>query len=173
MQVGEVRGRRGGGRQPLVKASRGHPVAARALRAPQFAAERRRAAGRRRPDAGQHNGLGHRRHGRQRALAVQLARSRTWRALIKHALNNSAPEQRGSFACPARFPQVREVLLRRHRHLYEKNKENSAAKLPIIRSLADIGRNYSTSRSKFRALFLQVLTAASLFPRCAVTGCVS
>ncbi|XP_059350576.1 sodium-driven chloride bicarbonate exchanger-like isoform X2 [Daphnia carinata] len=44
--------------------------------------------------------------------------------------------------------RVREALLRRHRHLYEKNKEqNSAAKLPIIRSLADIGRNYSTSRS--------------------------
>lgn len=43
---------------------------------------------------------------------------------------------------------MREALLRRHRHLYEKNKENSAAKLPIIRSLADIGRNYSTSRSK-------------------------
>ncbi|XP_045033859.1 electroneutral sodium bicarbonate exchanger 1 isoform X3 [Daphnia magna] len=43
--------------------------------------------------------------------------------------------------------RVREALLRRHRHLYEKNKENSAAKLPIIRSLADIGRNYSTSRN--------------------------
>ncbi|XP_046442370.1 electroneutral sodium bicarbonate exchanger 1-like isoform X2 [Daphnia pulex] len=43
--------------------------------------------------------------------------------------------------------RVREALLRRHRHLYEKNKENSAAKLPIIRSLADIGRNYSQSRN--------------------------
>jgi len=48
---------------------------------------------------------------------------------------------------PSSKEKVREALLRRHRHLYEKNKENSAAKLPIIRSLADIGRNYSTSRS--------------------------
>ncbi|XP_065570769.1 sodium bicarbonate cotransporter 3-like isoform X3 [Artemia franciscana] len=40
--------------------------------------------------------------------------------------------------------QVRDMLLKRHRHLYQKNKENSAAKLPIIRSLADIGRSYST-----------------------------
>jgi len=51
--------------------------------------------------------------------------------------------------------QVRETLLRRHRHLYEKNKEHSAAKLPIIRSLADIGRNYSTSRSE--SLFNQLI----------------
>ena len=49
---------------------------------------------------------------------------------------------------------MREALLRRHRHLYEKNKEqNSAAKLPIIRSLADIGRNYSTSRSESQNWF--------------------
>lgn len=53
--------------------------------------------------------------------------------------------------------KVREALLRRHRHLYEKNKENSAAKLPIIRSLADIGRNYSTSRSEYPD-FVSVLT---------------
>lgn len=51
--------------------------------------------------------------------------------------------------------KVREALLRRHRHLYEKNKENSAAKLPIIRSLADIGRNYSTSRSE-SSIFIRI-----------------
>ena len=56
--------------------------------------------------------------------------------------------------------QVRETLLRRHRHLYEKNKEHSAAKLPIIRSLADIGRNYSTSRSEL------LLISWFLFQRC-------
>ena len=56
------------------------------------------------------------------------------------------------------YLEVREAQLRRHRHLYEKNKDNSAAKLPIIRSLADIGRNYSTSRSKWLAIITTRIT---------------
>lgn len=44
--------------------------------------------------------------------------------------------------------QVRDVLLQRHRHLnekHEKRHDNSSSKihLPLIRSLADIGRKYS------------------------------
>jgi len=57
--------------------------------------------------------------------------------------------------------KVRETLLRRHRHLYEKNKEHSAAKLPIIRSLADIGRNYSTSRNASHAANSQMASSPS------------
>jgi len=50
--------------------------------------------------------------------------------------------------------KVREALLRRHRHLHERrHKEVNAAgnmsRLPIIRSLADIGKSHSSSKSKF------------------------
>lgn len=41
--------------------------------------------------------------------------------------------------------KVKDALLRRHRHQHEYNKKT---KLPIIRSLADIGRNHSSSKSK-------------------------
>lgn len=44
--------------------------------------------------------------------------------------------------------KVKDALLRRHRHQHEYNKKT---KLPIIRSLADIGRNHSSSKSKFLA----------------------
>jgi sodium bicarbonate transporter 10 len=47
--------------------------------------------------------------------------------------------------------QVREALLRRHRHQHERRKEASSSnmsRLPIIRSLAEIGRNHSSSKSK-------------------------
>jgi hypothetical protein len=47
--------------------------------------------------------------------------------------------------------QVREALLRRHRHQHERRKEASTSnmsRLPIIRSLAEIGRNHSSSKSK-------------------------
>jgi sodium bicarbonate transporter 10 len=47
--------------------------------------------------------------------------------------------------------QVREALLRRHRHQHERRKETSSSnmsRLPIIRSLAEIGRNHSSSKSK-------------------------
>jgi len=43
--------------------------------------------------------------------------------------------------------KVRETLLRRHKHQHEKRKENNMSRLPIIRSLADIGRNHSASKS--------------------------
>lgn len=48
--------------------------------------------------------------------------------------------------------KVREALLRRHRHQHEregkKNKENNiSSRLPIIRSLTEIGRNQSASKS--------------------------
>ncbi|XP_037039833.1 electroneutral sodium bicarbonate exchanger 1 isoform X3 [Bradysia coprophila] len=45
--------------------------------------------------------------------------------------------------------KVREALLRRHRHQHEqaKKKDNNMSRLPIIRSLAEIGRNHSTSKN--------------------------
>lgn len=47
--------------------------------------------------------------------------------------------------------KVREALLKRHRHQHERDarkKENNMSRLPIIRSLAEIGRNHSSSKSK-------------------------
>lgn len=49
--------------------------------------------------------------------------------------------------------QVREALLVRHRHQHERRKDNNMSKLPIIRSLAEIGRNHSSSKSKSRTVF--------------------
>ncbi|XP_046386764.1 sodium bicarbonate cotransporter 3 isoform X7 [Ischnura elegans] len=45
--------------------------------------------------------------------------------------------------------KVRDALLRRHRHQHERRKETSGnmSRLPIIRSLAEIGRNHSSSKS--------------------------
>lgn len=48
--------------------------------------------------------------------------------------------------------KVREALLRRHRHQHEKDKRgqgNNMSRLPIIRSLAEIGKNHSSSKSKY------------------------
>ena len=48
--------------------------------------------------------------------------------------------------------KVCDALLRKHKHLYEKtkNKENGQmSRLPLIRSLAEIGRNHSSSKSRF------------------------
>ncbi|XP_073827639.1 na[+]-driven anion exchanger 1 isoform X7 [Musca autumnalis] len=45
--------------------------------------------------------------------------------------------------------KVKDALLRRHRHQHEYNKKT---KLPIIRSLADIGRNHSSSKKKAKQL---------------------
>nr|CAD7569370.1 unnamed protein product [Timema californicum] len=45
--------------------------------------------------------------------------------------------------------KMKEALLRRHRHQHERRKENSShniSRLPLIRSLADIGRNHSSSK---------------------------
>ncbi|XP_077259113.1 na[+]-driven anion exchanger 1 isoform X10 [Temnothorax americanus] len=43
--------------------------------------------------------------------------------------------------------KVREALLVRHRHQHERRKDNNMSKLPIIRSLAEIGRNHSSSKN--------------------------
>lgn len=50
--------------------------------------------------------------------------------------------------------KVREALLRRHRHLHEKsgkshhnNSSSNMSRLPIIRSLAEIGKSHSSSKS--------------------------
>ncbi|CAG0893072.1 unnamed protein product [Darwinula stevensoni] len=46
--------------------------------------------------------------------------------------------------------KVKDALLRRHRHQHERRKDNSSSnvsRLPIIRSLAEIGRSYSSSKS--------------------------
>ncbi|XP_014248076.1 sodium bicarbonate cotransporter 3 isoform X2 [Cimex lectularius] len=42
--------------------------------------------------------------------------------------------------------KVRESILRRHRHQHERRKDSQMSRLPIIRSLADIGRNHSSSK---------------------------
>ncbi|XP_031788835.1 electroneutral sodium bicarbonate exchanger 1 isoform X19 [Nasonia vitripennis] len=44
--------------------------------------------------------------------------------------------------------KVREALLVRHRHQFERRKDNNMSRLPIIRSLAEIGRNHSSSKSQ-------------------------
>ena len=52
--------------------------------------------------------------------------------------------------------QVRLAMLKKHRHQFEGNKKTEAGtgstmnKIPIIRSLADIGKSQSTSKSKYR-----------------------
>ncbi|KAL1124567.1 hypothetical protein AAG570_001191 [Ranatra chinensis] len=46
------------------------------------------------------------------------------------------------------FDKVREVVLRRHRHQHERKKDNNMSRLPIIRSLAEIGRNHSSSKNE-------------------------
>ncbi|XP_058802659.1 electroneutral sodium bicarbonate exchanger 1 isoform X2 [Phymastichus coffea] len=43
--------------------------------------------------------------------------------------------------------KVREALLVRHRHQFERRKDNNMSRLPIIRSLAEIGRNHSSSKN--------------------------
>ncbi|XP_054006026.1 sodium bicarbonate cotransporter 3 isoform X8 [Hylaeus anthracinus] len=45
--------------------------------------------------------------------------------------------------------KVREALLVRHRHQHERRKDNNMSRLPIIRSLAEIGRNHSSSKNEF------------------------
>lgn len=51
--------------------------------------------------------------------------------------------------------KVKEALLRRHRHQHErdtKKMQSNMSRLPIIRSLADIGKNHSSSKSKLLSL---------------------
>lgn len=47
--------------------------------------------------------------------------------------------------------KVKDALLRRHRHQHEKRNHNNMSRLPLIRSLADIGRNHSSCKSKYIA----------------------
>ncbi len=55
--------------------------------------------------------------------------------------------------------KVKEALLRRHRHQHEKRHDRTDSKnrLPLIRSLADIGRNSSksmfSSHSKYQTVY--------------------
>lgn len=53
--------------------------------------------------------------------------------------------------------KFRDALLRKHKHLYEKqkhNKENgNMSRLPLIRSLAEIGRNHSSSKNMGSGFF--------------------
>ncbi|XP_028163613.1 sodium-driven chloride bicarbonate exchanger isoform X3 [Ostrinia furnacalis] len=43
--------------------------------------------------------------------------------------------------------KVKDALLRRHRHQHERRNHNNMSRLPLIRSLADIGRNHSSCKS--------------------------
>ncbi|XP_026301991.1 sodium-driven chloride bicarbonate exchanger isoform X13 [Apis mellifera] len=52
---------------------------------------------------------------------------------------------KGSLPAESR-EKVREALLVRHRHQHERRKDNNMSRLPIIRSLAEIGRNHSSSK---------------------------
>ncbi len=64
---------------------------------------------------------------------------------------------------------VKDAIMKRHRHQFEGNKKkdghghghessSNMSKLPLIRSLAEIGRNHSSSKSKSFRHFLQPLT---------------
>ncbi|XP_034173076.1 na[+]-driven anion exchanger 1 isoform X5 [Osmia lignaria lignaria] len=53
---------------------------------------------------------------------------------------------KGSLAIESR-EKVKEALLVRHRHQHERRKDNNMSRLPIIRSLAEIGRNHSSSKN--------------------------
>lgn len=56
--------------------------------------------------------------------------------------------------------KVREALLLRHRHQHEqaRKKENNMSRLPIIRNLAEIGRNHSSSKSMLTKHFIFIHT---------------
>ena len=56
------------------------------------------------------------------------------------------------------IPKVKDALLRRHRHQHERRHHgDSKNRLPIIRSLADIGRNSSRSMFGSHSKFCLVL----------------
>ncbi|KAG8247290.1 Sodium bicarbonate cotransporter 3 [Homalodisca vitripennis] len=57
--------------------------------------------------------------------------------------------------------KVREILMQRHRHLHERRKESTMTRLPIIRSLADIGRSHSSAKNLAKSTE-SVARAASL-----------
>ncbi|XP_072936830.1 electroneutral sodium bicarbonate exchanger 1 isoform X3 [Epargyreus clarus] len=47
--------------------------------------------------------------------------------------------------------KVKDALLRRHRHQHEKRNHNNMSRLPLIRSLADIGKNHSSCKNNQEA----------------------
>lgn len=54
--------------------------------------------------------------------------------------------------------KVKEALLRRHRHQHQQDrKKDNMSRLPIIRSLADIGKNHSSSKSKLKTNFYYII----------------
>lgn len=60
--------------------------------------------------------------------------------------------------------KVKEALLRRHRHQHERErKKDNMRGLPIIRSLADIGKNHSSSKSKLKTSFSRKLIEKLFF----------
>ncbi|XP_043287400.1 electrogenic sodium bicarbonate cotransporter 1 isoform X4 [Venturia canescens] len=61
--------------------------------------------------------------------------------------------------------KVREALLVRHRHQHERRKDNNMSRLPIIRSLADIGRNHSSSKNCDCSCGMQRLLTSDLQER--------
>ncbi|XP_011062518.1 PREDICTED: sodium-driven chloride bicarbonate exchanger isoform X5 [Acromyrmex echinatior] len=58
--------------------------------------------------------------------------------------------------------KVREALLVRHRHQHERRKDNNMSKLPIIRSLAEIGRNHSSSKNSDCSCGMHALLTSDL-----------
>ncbi|XP_015432862.1 PREDICTED: electroneutral sodium bicarbonate exchanger 1 [Dufourea novaeangliae] len=61
--------------------------------------------------------------------------------------------------------KVREALLVRHRHQHERRKDNNMSRLPIIRSLAEIGRNHSSSKNFSCTCGLHALLTSDLQER--------
>ncbi|XP_012274135.1 electroneutral sodium bicarbonate exchanger 1 isoform X1 [Orussus abietinus] len=61
--------------------------------------------------------------------------------------------------------KVKEALLVRHRHQHERRKENNMSRLPIIRSLAEIGRNHSSSKNSDCTCGMQGLFTSDLQER--------
>ncbi|XP_018043636.1 PREDICTED: electroneutral sodium bicarbonate exchanger 1 isoform X1 [Atta colombica] len=61
--------------------------------------------------------------------------------------------------------KVREALLVRHRHQHERRKDNNMSKLPIIRSLAEIGRNHSSSKNSDCSCGMHALLTSDLQER--------
>lgn len=58
--------------------------------------------------------------------------------------------------------KVVEALLRRHRHQHQQDKKkDNVSRLPIIRSLTEIGKNQSATKSKF-LLFILIISSFSL-----------
>ncbi|XP_076391836.1 na[+]-driven anion exchanger 1 isoform X3 [Megachile rotundata] len=71
---------------------------------------------------------------------------------------------KGSLAIESR-EKVREALLVRHRHQHERRKDNNMSRLPIIRSLAEIGRNHSSSKNEDCSCGLHALLTSDLQER--------